>query len=105
MMVTVDQIERGIINYADQEIGRKASGVTKFGVYFMLPVISKRLRSAVDAMRNIDPSVFDHNGNVDIDVVKARAKEAMDRCGTVEYAGIRFSDSDIDSVVKFILEV
>lgn len=103
MVVTIEQMERGISNYMDCEIGRKASGVQKFGVYFMMPMVQSKVRSIVDTMRS-DTSMFDDSGNIDVDIVRERARSAMSRCGAIEIAGIRFNESDVDSIARYIQE-
>jgi hypothetical protein len=41
-MVTVQQIEKGIQRYVENEIAQKAVGVQKFATYFLLPQIPKK---------------------------------------------------------------
>ena len=71
MAVTLQQVKAGIGNYADAELGRKAQGVTKFGVYFMLPRVDKLIDKYYNQAVNnpLFADMFDESGNVDIDAV------------------------------------
>jgi hypothetical protein len=71
MAVTLQQVKAGVNSYVDAELGRKAQGVTKFGVYFMLPRVDKMVDKYYNQAVNnpLFADMFDENGNVDIDAV------------------------------------
>lgn len=104
MIVTTDQLRRGLGNYIDAELGQKASGVAKFMVYFSLPSLTANLDSTVDKLRQspLSAGMFDEGGNIDLDAVHSRAVEAMRKCGSVEMYGIRFRQEDIDRLRDYI---
>lgn len=104
MAVTLQQVKAGIGNYADAELGRKAKGVTKFGVYFMLPRVDKLIDKYYNQAVNnpLFADMFDESGNVDIDAVYDAAKTAMDRTGQIEMYGFRFGRNDIDMLYDYI---
>lgn len=101
-MVTVEQIQRGVKNYVDAEIGSKATGFRKFGVYFMLPSIDKYTAKYVNQFKNIMPDAFDENGNVNIDDVYNCAKSAIRKSGSFELMCIIFNEADIDKLYTYI---
>jgi hypothetical protein len=103
-MVTVEQIKRGLANYADAEIGQKATGPAKFMVYFAIPSITSGVDGYIDKLRSspLSAGMFDEGGNVNLDVVHDRAADAMRKCGFVELAGIRFREADIDRLREYI---
>ena len=102
MAVTLQQVKAGVNSYVDAELGRKAQGVTKFGVYFMLPRVDKMVDKSCDENNSLFADMFDESGNVDIDAVYDAAKTAMDRTGQIEMYGFRFGRSDIDMLYDYI---
>lgn len=101
-MVTVEQIQRGVRNYIDTEIGSKAIGFRKFGVYFMLPSIDKYIVQYLNKMKEFMPEMFDENGMVDIDKIYNNAKSAIKKSGQFEFMGIIFNETDIDKLYSNI---
>lgn len=104
MVVTIEQLRRGIGSYADAEIGQKANGAAKFMVYFALPSLTASVDKWVTQLRGsaLADGMFDDSGNIDLDAVHARAVEAMRRCDNVEIAGIRFREADINALREYI---
>lgn len=104
MIVTIEQLRRGVANYADAEIGQKATGPAKFMVYFALPSLTASIDKAVDKLRGsaLAEGIFDDGGNIDLDALHTRSMDAMRHCGSVEMAGIRFRESDIDALRDYI---
>lgn len=104
MAVTLQQVKAGVNSYVDAELGRKAQGVTKFGVYFMLPRVDKMVDKYYNQAVNnpLFADMFDESGNVDIDAVYDAAKTAMDRTGQIEMYGFRFGRNDIDMLYDYI---
>ena len=41
MVVNIEQVQRGVVSYVEKEIGQKATGIKKFGVYFIMPSINR----------------------------------------------------------------
>lgn len=107
MTVSVQQIQMGVVNFVEKEIAQKAVGLQKFAVYFMLPKISQNLISAIDKYRS-NPMIhdlFDENGNAKIDEIYSMAKDAVQKSGQFEYAGIIFNETDIDKLYQYIVGV
>lgn len=42
MYVSKEQVEQGIVKFIENEIGAKATGVTKFATFFALPIVTKK---------------------------------------------------------------
>lgn len=104
MVVNTQQVQMGVVNYIEQEIARKAVGVTKFGVYFMLPKMSKSVVSLINKYQSnpMFEDLFDENGNIKLDDVYNMSKEAIKHSGQFEMFGIIFNESDIDKLYSYI---
>ena len=103
-MVNVEQIQRGVNNYIDSEIGSKATGFRKFSVYFMLPAVDKYVSQYINKLKTIMPSIVDKDGNVDIEAIYRNAKSAIKRSGQFELMGIIFNETDIDKLYANIVK-
>lgn len=104
MLVNVQQIQRGLASYIENEIARQAAGVKKFTVYFMIPQITTKVGNVIVSLQDNDltKDMFDENGNIELDTVYSQAKEAIRKTGQIELAGIVFNESDIDSLYSYI---
>lgn len=104
MVVNLQQIRNGVTRYVEAEIGQKATGLTKFMVYFILPKLSKQLENLVLTAKDnpITKDLFDENGNVNLDEVYNTAKEAIKKSGQIEMYGIIFNETDIDKLYTYI---
>lgn len=104
MVVNVQQIQRGLANYIDTEIAQKAVGVKKFAVYFLIPQINQKVTDTITSLTKDDmfATLFDENGNIDLDKVYNQAKDAIHKTGQIELAGIVFTENDIDSLYRYI---
>lgn len=104
MYVNTQQIQIGINNFIDNEIGKKAVGVNKFMVYFMMPIINKKVAQYVStyATDPLTKEMFDENGNVDIDTIYNMSKSAIQKSGQFVIADIVFTELDIDKLYNYI---
>ena len=104
MKVNVQQVQRGIINFIDNELGQKAVGINKFAIYFLLPQIPNKINTLYGTYKNnpMFKDFFDESGNVDLDKLYNTSKEAIRKSGQVEYMGIIFNESDIDKLYNYI---
>lgn len=101
-MVNLEQIQTGVITFIDREIGSKAVGVKKFGVYFIMPTIKKNIGNYVLKFKGYMPDLFDENNNVDLDAIYSMAKDAIKKTGQFEFMGIIFNETDIDKLYSYI---
>lgn len=103
-MVTLQQVERGITNYIENEIAQKAVGIQKFATYFMMPQIPKKIEELFIKHKNgvIIKDFIDSNSNVDIDKLYNTAKLAIQKSGQFEIYGIIFNETDVDKIYNYI---
>ena len=107
MMIGMDQVKTGLLNYMDQELGRKATGANKFLVYFAMPSIVQNADKMVSKISGnpLFSDVVDENGCIDIDTAYSRAKDAIRKCGTVKIWNVIFSEGDVDSLYQHIMGI
>lgn len=104
MIVNVQQIQRGIMNYLDIEIAQKSVGVRKFAVYFLMPQLSSNIERLMSSLSGnaLIKDMLDANGNIELDTVYNQAKEAMRKCVQIECAGVIFTENDVDMLYNYI---
>lgn len=105
MIVNSQQIQMGITNYVEHELASKATGFTKFAIYFMLPNIANKASTLLNSFKTNElvGDFFDVNGNVKIDEVYNAAKTAINRSGQIVVYGIIFNEADIDKLYNYII--
>lgn len=98
MTVTVEQVQAGLIKYIDSEIAPKATTAAKFMIYFVTPSIVKGVVAKINDIKksNLMPDLFDESGNIVIDEVYARAKEAMKKTGKLYIDGLNYFADEVD---------
>lgn len=104
MYVNKEQIQIGVNNFIENEIGKKAVGFNKFITYFSLPIINKKLSNYIDtfATNPMTSDMFDENRNLNIDEVYNAAKSAVQKSGQFSFLGIIFNETDIDKLYNYI---
>ena len=102
MVVNLEQVQMGVISFVENEIGAKATGFRKFGVYFMLPTIKKSVVNYMNKIKGFMPDSFDENGNIDLDEFYNTAKNAIKKSGQFEFMGVIFNETDIDKLYSYI---
>lgn len=103
-MVNQEQIIKGICNYYEAEICKKASGLMQFGAYFLLPSIPARVQSLL-ADPKVSPILSDlrnEDGLYDLEEVKKRAAEAMRHVGRLEMYGLILNGDDVEMIYNYI---
>lgn len=106
MVVTLEQIQVGVLKYVETEIAAKATGLTKFMVYFALPslpkMIAEKLLQAKESPLFAD--IFDENGNVKLAEARTRALEALKRSGKlyIKEIGYFVDETDVELIYKYI---
>ena len=107
MIVNTQQIQIGITKYIENELAAKATGFTKFGIYFMLPTISSKVVSLINNYKDkeLAKEFFDENGNVNLDELYNTAKSAIEKSGQFMVYGIIFNETDIDKLYESIRTV
>lgn len=104
MYINKEQIQIGVSNFIENEIGKKAVGFNKFATYFALPIINKKVVNYIDsfAKNPLTKDMFDENQNVNVDEVYNMAKNAIQKSGQFVYFGIVFNETDIDKLYSYI---
>lgn len=106
MVVTKDQFVNGVINFVDCEIGKKVSGLKKFEIYFMLPSLNKIISDKISVFvaRPELSEFFDETGNIRLDIVANRAKEAMQKTIRLDIPviAITLEEADVDVIKSYI---
>lgn len=104
MVVTVQQLQTGVLNYIEQEIAQKAVGIKKFAIYFIMPQLHTKIPALINAYRENEMlrAFIVENGNINLDALYQTAKTAINKSGQIEYAGIIFNETDVDKLYAYI---
>lgn len=102
MVASIEQVQKGVANFVENEIAKQATGLRKFAVYFMLPTIHKQVAEYVVKFKDLMPSLFNENGDIDLDILYNNAKSAIQKSGQFEFAGLIFKETDIDTLYRYI---
>ena len=106
MIVSADKLHNAIMIYAEEEIARKASGVTKFASYFLIARLHDHPEKTVGVLLN-NPiikmaDIVNADGNIDADELYSAARMAMEKSVSVTVSGITFGVSDIDKIYNIL---
>jgi hypothetical protein len=109
MIVNTDQIRMGIKKYVEYELAQKATGVTKFMIYFVMPSIDKKISNYINGMQTNEmfEDMFDENKCVQLDKVYDRAVYAIEKSGNkvyIEKYGIALDRNDVEKIYSYIRE-
>lgn len=94
------------MTYAEQEIAMKASGLTKFGSYFLISslydhpekTVGVLLKNPLIQMSDITNS----DGTIKADELYKAARSAMEKSVSITVAGITFAVPDIDTIYTIL---
>lgn len=104
--MTFDRVKDGMMKYIQEEIANKAPTHMKFLIYTGTFLGTSKFECIFEKMKdNViiqSLGVIDEDDNIDIESLYEAARKAMSKVGTVEYMGIRFNESDIDSLYTYI---
>jgi hypothetical protein len=107
MTVTVDQLKSGIKKFVENEIAYKATGLTKFLTFFMLPSLDKEVSSMVDKAKEVSifSEFFTPEGNIFLDEVYSRAIQAVDKSGkiVIEKFQLALDKGDLEKIYHYTL--
>lgn len=106
MTVTQDQLIAGIIKYIDSDIGAKATGMTKFAIYFVAPSIPNVVKTKLVDIKSTGmfDDMFDTAGNIKLDLLYKRAKDAINKSGKIYFQQLNYfvDEQDIDILYTYI---
>lgn len=116
-MVGLNQIQRGFTAYIDNEVSPKLSGLQRLMVSGGGGVLAARLPALLQAPSAKSMlgavSLTDENGNVDIDVLYAEFKRALQQSGSITIdipmpfqppLTMKINDADLDNLYQYIIQ-
>lgn len=105
-IVTTEQVQAGFIKYIDTEIAAKATGLTKFMVYFVAPSVPNTVMAIISEYKAnpMFADMFDENGNIKLDTVYKRAKNAISKSGKILIPKINYfvDETDVEALCNLI---
>lgn len=103
MTVSLEQIQVGFAKYIDNELGAKATGLTKFMVYFATPSIQNMINVKINEYRSnpLFADMFDEKGNIRLEDAYKRAKEAISKSGKILIPYINYFADEQDLEILF----
>jgi hypothetical protein len=104
MRINIEQAQRGVMAFVENEIARNAAGFNKFVTYFAMPIIGKKVHTAIQTLSEsgLAEGIIDENKNVDLDTVYNMAKSAITKSGQFVYYGVVFTETDIDKLYTYL---
>ena len=106
MTVKLEQIQVGFAKYIDNELGAKATGLTKFMVYFATPSIQNMLKVKINEYRSnpLFSDMFDDKGDIKLEDTYKRAKEAISKSGKILIPQINYfaDEQDLELLFNYI---
>lgn len=106
MLANAEQITAGLVKYIDTELAPKATGIMKFMIYFIAPSIPKKVSQMINQYRNdaLFSDLFDETGNVKLEDVRTRAREAVSKTGRlyIDKLNLFIDESDVEKLYNLI---
>lgn len=106
MTVTLEQIQSALAQYIDIELAPKAQGFTKFMLYFTIPSMPSTVAKYYNAMRDsaLWSDCFDESGNVKLEVIYERSKQAIKKSGKIFIKPINYfmDETDIEKLFSIL---
>ena len=106
MKVNIEQAQRAIETYFNQEILSKAIGFKKFTTALAYGMFKDKISKLLIDLTNNDlikmTEVVDNNQLIDVDLLYRGAKDAIQRRGQFEVMGIIFTESDVDKLYSIL---
>ena len=106
MKINIEQLQRAITEYFNQEILSKAAGWKKFSTALLFNMYKMKLVDIVNSLAENTlikvTGVIDDNHFIDVDTLYTHAKDAIQKSGQFELMGIIFTETDIDKLYSII---
>lgn len=106
MVVSIEQAQKAVMIYLENEIARKATGLHKAASYYVMAVLQNKFPQIIKMLQDdklisfLD--IFDKNGNIIADVLYQNARHAMEKAQTVTIYGVTFNTSDVDKLYEYL---
>ena len=106
MKVNIEQVQRAITEYFNQEILAKTTGWKKFTTDLAFSLYKAKLPNmflhwAENPLIKAT-GIIDDNHFIDVETLYAHAKNSIQKSGQVEFMQILFNDSDVDKLYNYM---
>ena len=106
MKINIEQTQRAITEYFNQEILTKTTGWKKFTTDLAFSLYKAKipdmfLRLSENALIK-GTGIIDENHFIDIETLYTYAKSSIQKSGQVEFLGILFNDADVDKLYNYM---
>lgn len=107
MKVNIEQVQRAITEYFNQEILSKTIGWKKFTTDLAFNLYKAKLPALflqwAEHPLIKGTGLIDDNHFIDIETLYTHAKTAIQKSGQVEFMHILFNDTDVDKLYNYML--
>lgn len=106
MVISAEKMHQAILTYAEEEIARKSTGVTKFASYFLIASLQNHPEKTVGLILD-NPfikmtDIVTSDGMIKVDELYSAARTAMEKATSITVAGITFSVPDVDRIYTIL---
>lgn len=106
MVVSLSQIQLGVVEFIEKEIAAKAVGLQKFlyyGASFLVANnVEQIFHTLVENPMVKATGILDENNNIDLDKLYQIAKYAIQKSGKVTVGGVILGESDVEKLYTTI---
>ena len=102
--MNINQIELGIMDFIQNEIASKATGLQKFLIYTGSFLGAGKMENLANKHQKLlkDLGIMTTDGAIDLDILYSAAKKGIEKSGKFEYKGIIFDETDVDKLYQYI---
>lgn len=106
MVISLNQIQLGVVAFVENEVAVKAVGLAKFMYYgagFLLTNQMEQIYKSVAQSPIVKQmGLMDENGNFELDTLYITAKYASQKSGMFTVGGVTLDESDIEKLYQYI---
>lgn len=104
-MVTLQQVQAGVVKFIDSYIAPKATGFSKFMIYFVTPSLYTIIEQKYKELQSsgLMPELFNETGNLNLDETYNRARTAMQKSGKILIPGLNYFADEEDLTILYDL--
>lgn len=106
MKLNIEQMQRAITEYFNQEILTKTTGWKKFITDLVFNLYKAKIPDMfLRLSENVlikGTGIIDENHFIDIEALYTHAKSSIQKSGQVEFLGILFNDADVDKLYNYM---
>lgn len=109
MVVTIEQINAGVMKFVESQIMPKANDIGKFVIGFTIPSIPAKVTSMLNQYKETGMinEFFDESGNIKLDDAYQRAKDTIAKIGKIHIPQLKYNvdAEDIDILYNLIKNI